>query len=1176
MRTPKNNLNKSSSKGFALVATILITSMLMLLALSMMSMSSIETRSAKTGQDQLIAEANARMALMIALAELQESAGPDQRITANSSILDKDIKQPHVLGVWKSIGDGIENTHDLSKIATAYKSSYSDKQRDKRFLRWMISGGKNTAEIFEYPQNEPTDNVVQLIGPHTLGIKEGSALSAEEQKKLLLAPLVKTTNKNQSSGAYAWAVSGENLKARVNFDPISQDNKLAHRTSSPQNAIHAINGNTTGSPSLTDFIMDKNGSMSPKLDKVSSWSSLSLGGYKSASEIKDDLKFYYHDLSTSSYGLLANAKSGGLQKDLSLLSEREILPESMVLSDKSTAQIYADGPYWGDLTAHMRSYKSFDDGGLVEWRNDIPFYTVGPTWAQATRRRGWQHRMPVVSKWLWVLSYFGERVDAKNSKMNMVVQPVIELWNPYNLPMLMPEDSAYELKFFSMPLALNVNQTGKGQVITNRGIHFPVRENEEINDPSTPSVATVNYKVKFQNKKGAKIALQPGEVVLFSDGSDTPQLPSSNVITLTKGLQIRGGTYSRNLDHYGKQLILPNTASVEVHYQPRNEWFYSDNYFTGPSSYPTQWSYQSEIVTKSSMNSTSSLFSPSGERFSIGSTPIESPQPSLIIGSVLRTEHPIADPDKPEELTLSEKTRFSPYLYSPITMGQSYVRDNNSYQLETNPYFFFARRVTDFDDVHVSIEDSNGHLGRSHDAEGQTHVTIREIPIQPLTSIAQLQHAGLGHYSIKSAFNPQTQGEISDLRDTQDTTKLKPWHLRSHPHVNYAFGNSFSSPFTNQDTIEKEGISPLSGQFGGESGYAATLHDKSWKLNESLWDTWFVSGIGNWDNPLISDKQTKQEMITSFITEGKKLPNERYESIRSDSGQPSETAKKLGEKEGYKTVAAHMMNRGSFNVNSTSVYAWKAVLGGLDMRVHSFPFMNATDLKWETDASAEGYPISRFTLPNGEMAESNGGGIAFWNKRWLGSRKITDEELTKLAQAVVDEVQLRGPFLSMSEFINRRLSDDEMGQQGALQAAIKRSGINASFNSDSDLIDELKGEYSNQESIKQKETGRGAPGYITQADLLMPIAPSLTVRCDTFTIRAYGEAHDSSGKVTARAWCQAVVQRIPRYVDSTNAADTQILNSEGMVIDDALSDTNRKFGREFMINSFQWLSENEI
>jgi hypothetical protein len=36
----------------------------------------------------------------------------------------------------------------------------------------------------------------------------------------------------------------------------------------------------------------------------------------------------------------------------------------------------------------------------------------------------------------------------------------------------------------------------------------------------------------------------------------------------------------------------------------------------------------------------------------------------------------------------------------------------------------------------------------------------------------------------------------------------------------------------------------------------------------------------------------------------------------------------------------------------------------------------------------------------------------------------------------------------------------------------------------------------------------GIPGYVIQSDLLKPIANTLSVRDDTFRIRAYGEAND--------------------------------------------------------------------
>ena len=53
----------------------------------------------------------------------------------------------------------------------------------------------------------------------------------------------------------------------------------------------------------------------------------------------------------------------------------------------------------------------------------------------------------------------------------------------------------------------------------------------------------------------------------------------------------------------------------------------------------------------------------------------------------------------------------------------------------------------------------------------------------------------------------------------------------------------------------------------------------------------------------------------------------------------------------------------------------------------------------------------------------------------------------------------------------------------------------------------------------------GLPGWTRQADVLRAIAPILSARDDTFTIRAYGDARDRDGKITSRAVCEAVVRR---------------------------------------------------
>ncbi len=59
----------------------------------------------------------------------------------------------------------------------------------------------------------------------------------------------------------------------------------------------------------------------------------------------------------------------------------------------------------------------------------------------------------------------------------------------------------------------------------------------------------------------------------------------------------------------------------------------------------------------------------------------------------------------------------------------------------------------------------------------------------------------------------------------------------------------------------------------------------------------------------------------------------------------------------------------------------------------------------------------------------------------------------------------------------------------------------------------------------------GIPGWLTQADVLQVIGPALTTRSDTFRIRAYGEALDANGNSVAKAYCEAIVQRVPAYLD---------------------------------------------
>jgi hypothetical protein len=273
-------------------------------------------------------------------------------------------------------------------------------------------------------------------------------------------------------------------------------------------------------------------------------------------------------------------------------------------------------------------------------------------------------------------------------------------------------------------------------------------------------------------------------------------------------------------------------------------------------------------------------------------------------------------------------------------------------------------------------------------------------------------------------------------------------------------------------------------------------------------------------------------------------------------------------------IAAHLMIEGAFNVNSTSVEAWKVFLSSLQGK----PIAYLDGGVVPNEARTQGTTISPGALPNAVPIKT--ADVSNPEKRaqlWKTGRELTDEEIDQLAVAIVKQVKLRGPFLSLSEFVNRRLdsSNPELAFKGALQTALDDPGvsINAEFRKtgrilDAEFTDEERRLFAFPDAAKGP-IAYGSMPYVDQADVLRGFAEQITARGDTFVIRTYGDSIDASGKVVARAWCEAVVQRTPEYV---NPADAPHLKQS----DPTLSLQSREFGRKIHLVSFRWLNPEEI
>jgi hypothetical protein len=338
-------------------------------------------------------------------------------------------------------------------------------------------------------------------------------------------------------------------------------------------------------------------------------------------------------------------------------------------------------------------------------------------------------------------------------------------------------------------------------------------------------------------------------------------------------------------------------------------------------------------------------------------------------------------------------------------------------------------------------------------------------------------------------------------------------------------------------------------------------------VNTALWDAWFLSSIvdgrGAGGNAYQQDVRSPRKQFEDLANADDKLRNTRY--LFHPHSSADDAIKELFDGEAFKdsslnNLAKYLLVDGAFNVNSTSEDAWKALL---------------TSVR-EQELLVSGGGRKKFGNPYGTMGYAHD--ISPDND-WIGLRDLSDEEIGALAGAIVIEVKARGPFLSLADFVNRRPNDSEPNHQvlGALQSAIDKSGLNARFTGGGRSL--TAGDFQSlagAASVGAEHAparSLGCAGHLSQAKLLTAIGAQITVRSDTFAIRTYGDARDPSGKILARAWCEAVVQRMPEYVDSTDSPEAH----DGWPQPASrLSSANSRFGRRWEIKSFRWLDSREI
>ena len=268
---------------------------------------------------------------------------------------------------------------------------------------------------------------------------------------------------------------------------------------------------------------------------------------------------------------------------------------------------------------------------------------------------------------------------------------------------------------------------------------------------------------------------------------------------------------------------------------------------------------------------------------------------------------------------------------------------------------------------------------------------------------------------------------------------------------------------------------------------------------------------------------------------------------------------------------------GAFNVNSVNVAAWAAVLRGVRFPApQSFAYLNASastgtaadttqSTVQSTDAQFFRFPQSAQETYRADPGLADSGADpavpspANTHLFRRGMRTLTAAQVGALAAKIAELVTAKqttdGPFRSLEEFLSPSAlfsgaaTDPALtAPRSLLEAAITDTGIN------SDIA-----EFSSQ--------------FLTQADVMTALAPVLFPRSDTFVVRAYGEAVNPATATTAgRAWCEAIVQRVPEYFDpNPTTGDAPEIAPAALS-----SASNRANGRRFKIISFRWLTRSDL
>lgn len=1232
----KTNPKTTPQAGFALIVTLSLMILLTVIAVGLLTLSSISLRSTSQGSASSTARSNARLAMMLALGELQATMGVDTAVSAPASSVIPAAGRPHLTGAWNAT-DPADYWH--WNPAAGGTPNFAGKK--DRFRRWLVSTPTETgAKIFELPKNKleigSSNDVINLVGKQSQNLENNGVSVQVNANKVKVG-------RGTQLGKFAWAVFDESSKAPIHLtdrtDTLTAGEKIASQ--SIANRVRAD-------------ILAKGleAALAKPVNLISLDTAIVPGGPTTSEEFRKR----FHDFTTQSLGLLTNTATGGLKTDLTSIFEEPgvTIPNNAFdapytvtpYAYPSSNPVAAGAVKWNYLRDHYRKYQTVTKSGnglnYKPGSTDLAINATGVTSSPDTERL-----LPVIAKFQMYFSvvahypYIRSRRDKLNQigvpalpapaymnfgVPNIVYDPIITLYNPYDVAL---DLTKIRIRVWDPPVGFRFRKVDK-----QKGTVLFRPNDKEGGDGKFRGLATFRYgkETSTTDRKcftliltdgtpvgsGNTLKLLPGEVKVYS-----PRVETNWTWTMEAGDGSTDNYQVRSFFDYGNQ----NFANIDGRTATGIGKFGVE---TVPG-WDTRAGFQTDHLSNTARDP-STLYD---------FEKIKGANPGGFVN--IRLTDDVIVEAKPLVTKGNATNSFQVDILAGLNQGRI---DEASVTGDLNNTGVQEDRLRSYSFNFVSSTDPSAEIN----AKGVPPFISRKF------NIKDILQGPAGELGKKRPF---AMLEMSARTTKDNTTDSKPW-LYNNPvteggtqtssivgltsqsyDLRFLEKQSFSgSDSVEVDSTTNRGYFGASGSTQDGSSFVQMMHvpvaptaslgdlihsnlvsgsllprvvhpfgnsrahplipsgavfsslgggimlDHSYLLNDSLWDGYYFSTVANYAaNMGVIDKSFSREQVLKGIFDGTKPAlNSRLIPV-SSTGDPAKRAKELNDLGAVvrsRQLAKHLAVAGAFNLSSMSVDAWRAVLSSLrDREIKGGKIVDSGATSSVNDTSYQNGGLTPFVRASTPLADSTEKSTI----RWAAYRALNDDQINDLAKSIVLEIGKRGeadkaPAFSLGEFVNRRLggAGDIHTLAGLLQTAIDNV---SSLNKDSVKRDSITGGLDAAAIPGVRKAG------VVTADVLngnsCEGAPSMFTQGDIMaalapiaTVRGDTFKIRSYGEATAPDGRTVLARAWCETIVQRVPDYVDVADAAETKPAVLTSRSNIVFGRRFNVVSFRWLNDSEL